>query len=109
MIDDAMSKEFRKGFLKMIVLKIISKKPIHGYDIIQEIEDKSHGNWVPSPGSIYPILDFLEGRRYITMEEIDRKKVYTITEEGKKALDAVDEKRRVMVREMNQFFGMPEE
>ena len=38
MIDDALGREMRRGFLKMIVLKIISKKPIHGYDIIHVIE-----------------------------------------------------------------------
>lgn len=99
------SKEFRKGFLKMIVLKIISKKPIHGYDIIQIMDEKSHGRWVPSPGSIYPILDFLESKRFITMEEVDRKKVYTITDEGKKALETIDERRRAMIQDMNAFFG----
>lgn len=63
MKDNMMSKEIRKGFLKMIVLKIISERPIHGYDIINEIESKTMGHWVPSPGSIYPALDFLEYKR----------------------------------------------
>ncbi|HTY91350.1 MAG TPA: PadR family transcriptional regulator [Methanocella sp.] len=105
MIDDAMGKELRKGSLKMIVLKIISKKPIHGYDIIHAVETITNGNWVPSPGSIYPVLDYLETKGYVTMEEIDRKKVYTITDEGKKALDAIDEKRRELVKELSLLFG----
>lgn len=109
MHNDAMSREIRKGFLKMIVLKIISEKPIHGYDIIQIMNEKSHGRWVPSPGSVYPILDYLEKRHYVTMEEADRKKVYTITEEGKAVLAAVDERRRMMFREINLFFGDTEE
>ncbi len=105
MIDDEMSKEMRKGFLKMIVLKIINQRPIHGYDIIHEIELKTHGHWVPSPGSVYPALDWLENKGYVSMEEIDRKKVYTITDSGKKALAAIDERRRQMVREMSLIFG----
>jgi DNA-binding PadR family transcriptional regulator len=105
MIDDVMSNEMRKGFLKMIVLKIISKKPIHGYDIIQEIGVKTHGHWVPSPGSVYPVLDFLGSRGYISMEETDRKKVYTITEEGKKALDYIDRRRMELAEDMSMFFG----
>ncbi|BAI61269.1 PadR-like family transcriptional regulator [Methanocella paludicola SANAE] len=105
MTDDAMGREMRKGFLKMIVLKIISKKPIHGYDIIHAIETITHGHWVPSPGSIYPVLDFLEARGYVSMEEIDRKKVYTITEEGKKALEAIEEKRRQLTEEMSLLFN----
>ncbi len=105
MIDDTMGREMRKGTLKMVVLKIISKKPIHGYDIIQEIETITHGHWVPSPGSIYPALDFLESRGYVVMEEIDRKKVYTITDEGKKALEAIDEIRRQLIKEMGLLFS----
>jgi DNA-binding PadR family transcriptional regulator len=89
----------------MIVLKIISKKPIHGYDIINEIETVTRGHWVPSPGSIYPALDFLETKGYVSMEDIDRKKVYTITEEGKKALEAIDEKRRRLSEEIGLLFN----
>ncbi len=105
MIDDEMSKEMRKGFLKMIVLKIISRKPIHGYDIIHEIEVKTHGHWVPSPGSIYPVLEYLEAKKYISGEDVDRKKVYTITDEGKKALEAIENIRREVIKEMALLFG----
>jgi len=100
-----MGSEIRKGFLKMIVLKIISEKPIHGYDIIQEIEAKTRGHWVPSPGSVYPTLEYLESRGYISMEESDRKKVYTITEEGKKTLDLIDERRKELIEEIKMMFG----
>jgi DNA-binding PadR family transcriptional regulator len=105
MEDDMMGSGIRKGFLKMIVLKIISEKPIHGYDIIQEIEAKTRGHWVPSPGSVYPVLEFLESRGYISMEESDRKKVYTITDEGRKTLDRVDERRKELIEEMRMLFG----
>lgn len=100
-----MGREMRKGSLKMVALKIISKKPIHGYDIIHAIETITNGHWVPSPGSMYPALDFLETKGYISMVEIDRKKVYTITEEGTKALEAIEEKRRQLVNEMSLLFG----
>jgi DNA-binding PadR family transcriptional regulator len=105
MKDDMMGGEFRKGFLKLIVLKIISKKPIHGYDIIQEIESKTRGNWVPSPGSVYPVLEYLESRGYISMEESDRKKVYTITEPGMNILDHFDRRRKELAEEMRMLFG----
>jgi DNA-binding PadR family transcriptional regulator len=105
MKDDMMGSEIRKGFLKMIVLKIISEKPIHGYDIIQDIEAKARGHWVPSPGSVYPVLEFLESKGYISMEESDRKKVYTITVEGKKTLDRVDERRKELIEEIRMMFG----
>ncbi len=105
MKDDMMGNEIRRGFLKMIVLKMISEKPIHGYDIIQEIEAKSRGHWVPSPGSVYPVLDYLESKGYISMEESDRKKVYTITDKGRKALDDIDARRKELFDEMRTLFG----
>ncbi len=105
MKDDMMHSEMRKGFLKMIILKIISKRPIHGYEIIQEIEAKTGGHWVPSPGSVYPALEYLESRGYITMEESDRKKIYTITESGRKTLDQIDERRKELIEEMRMLFG----
>lgn len=105
MKDDMMGGGIRKGFLKMIVLKIISMKPIHGYDIIQEIESRTRGHWVPSPGSVYPVLDFLESKGYISMEESDRKKVYTITEEGRSVLDHIDTRRKELFEEMRTLFG----
>jgi DNA-binding PadR family transcriptional regulator len=105
MKDDMMGSEIRKGFLKMVVLKIISQKPIHGYDIMQEIEAKTMGLWVPSPGSVYPVLEYLETKGYISMEEADRKKVYTITESGKKTLDHIDQRRKELIEEMNMLFG----
>lgn len=102
---DMVGSEIRKGFLKMIVLKIISEKPIHGYDIIHEIEEKTRGHWVPSPGSVYPALEYLQSKGYISMEESDRKKVYSITESGKKTLDYIDERRKELIEEMNMLFG----
>ncbi len=105
MKDEKMASEFRKGFLKLIVLKIISEKPIHGYDIIQEIGAKTMGRWVPSPGSVYPVLEYLETRGYISMEESDRKKVYTITEPGKMILDHFDARRKELIEEMKMLFG----
>jgi DNA-binding PadR family transcriptional regulator len=97
--------EIRKGFLKIFILKIIDEGPNHGYDIIQEITRKSNGKWTPSPGSIYPALENLELKGYITSQELDRRKVYTITEKGKGALVQMKAKRREMIQELNVFLG----
>ncbi len=108
MIDDGhdvINNEIRKGFLKLIVLSIINKHPSHGYDIIHEIEKKSHGNWIPSPGSVYPVLEYLESKGYISMEEIERKKVYTMTKKGEHVLELMKEKRRQVMVEMTAFLG----
>ena len=74
---------FEKGDIKYIILDLINSKPRHGYEIIREFEDRFHGFYSPSAGSIYPALQVLEEMGYTSSEERDGKKVYTITEAGK--------------------------
>jgi DNA-binding PadR family transcriptional regulator len=64
----------------------LKDKPKHGYEIIQGFEDRLSG-YRPSPGSVYPTLQMLEEGGFVTGEEIDGKKVYTITEAGLKLLE----------------------
>ena len=73
---------FQKGDLKYIILDLIKDKSRHGYDIIRELEEQSHGLYKPSPGVIYPTLQMLEEMGYARSAEQDGKKVYSITEEG---------------------------
>jgi DNA-binding PadR family transcriptional regulator len=97
-----MDNEFRRIFLKFIVLKIISQKPTHGYEIIRTIEQRSGGRWTPSAGSIYPILEGLERNGIIRSEEIERKKIYAITPRGEIAFERMAEKKRQLLMEMMQ-------
>ena len=99
------NKEIRKGFLKAILLVTIREKPIHGYDIIQLIKERSGGRWTPSPGSVYPALEYLESKGYITSEEVERKKVYTITPKGRQAIVKMKKLRHEMLSELTAFFG----
>jgi len=64
----------------------VEEKPAHGYEIIHALEERSHGIYSPSPGSVYPILQLLADLGYLTTNEIDSKKIYTITEPGKQYL-----------------------
>ena len=73
---------FKAGFLKLAVLKIVSKGPIHGYALIKEIERLTGEDWKPSPGSIYPALQELEAEGLITRRIEGRRKIYDITPEG---------------------------
>ncbi len=73
---------FQKGDLKYILLDLIKDKPRHGYDIISELEEQSHGFYKPSPGVVYPTLQMLEEMGYTKSAEEEGKKVYSITEEG---------------------------
>jgi DNA-binding PadR family transcriptional regulator len=60
---------------------------MHGYDLIRELEERSGGMWRPSPGSIYPTLQMIEDEGLVKGEERDAKRVYTITDAGRKELD----------------------
>ena len=77
---------FQKGDLKYIILDLLKDKPRHGYEIIREFEELSHGLYKPSPGAVYPTLQMLEDMGYASAVEQDGKKVYTITEQGKQFL-----------------------
>jgi DNA-binding PadR family transcriptional regulator len=78
---------FEKGDLKYIILNLVKDKPSHGYEIMRALEESFHGFYMPSAGSVYPTLQMLEDMGYVGSVERDGKKVYTITEEGKKFLN----------------------
>jgi DNA-binding PadR family transcriptional regulator len=77
---------FQKGDLKYIILDLIKDKPRHGYEVIRELEEQSHGLYKPSPGVVYPTLQMLEDMEYVSVAERDGKKIYTITEQGEQFL-----------------------
>lgn len=76
----------RRGDIKFHLLEILKDAPRHGYEIIGELETRS-GGYRPSPGSVYPTLQMLEEAGYLTGEQIEGKKIYTITEAGLKLLE----------------------
>lgn len=78
---------FKRGDLKYVVLSMLKDQPSHGYELTQQLEERFHGMYSPSTGSIYPVLQLLEDMEYVTAEDIDGKKVYTITDAGKKFLE----------------------
>jgi DNA-binding PadR family transcriptional regulator len=78
---------FQKGDFKYLILDLLKDKPRHGYEIIRELEEKFHGFYSPSPGMVYPTLQYLEETGYVTSREQDGKKIYTITDEGLKFLE----------------------
>lgn len=80
-------KPFRKGDLKYVILGLIADRPRHGYEIIRILEERSQGFYAPSPGAVYPTLQFLEEAGYVNSSEHDGKKTYAITEEGRRFLD----------------------
>jgi DNA-binding PadR family transcriptional regulator len=78
-----------KGFIRLQVLELLSEKPMSGSEIMNEIEKKTEGRWKPSPGSIYPLLSWLQDNGYIKempVEEGDMKR-YVLTDKGKALLE----------------------
>lgn len=73
---------FRRGDIKYIVLELLKDKPRHGYEIIKELEGRSYGFYSPSPGIVYPTLQWLEEMGYVSSVEKEGKKIYTITDNG---------------------------
>jgi DNA-binding PadR family transcriptional regulator len=73
----------RRGMIKAAVLAALTEGPMHGYQIMQHIEELSGGAWRPSPGSVYPTLQEFEDRGLVKSEEADGKRVYALTDEGK--------------------------
>jgi len=74
---------FGHGGLRLVLLKLISEKPSHGYELIKAVEDRFNGAYSPSPGVIYPTLSWLEDEGFITIApNEDGRKSATITEAG---------------------------
>jgi DNA-binding PadR family transcriptional regulator len=77
-----------RGDVRAAVLALLAEQPMHGYQIIREIEERSDGTWKPSPGSVYPTLQLLADEGLIAVDESNGRKTYSLTETGKGAADA---------------------
>ena len=74
---------FGRGDLKFALLELLVERPMHGYEMMKELQERSGGMYSASPGSVYPTLQMLEDRDFVTVSETDGKKVYTITDAGR--------------------------
>jgi DNA-binding PadR family transcriptional regulator len=72
-----------RGDVRAAVLSLLAEKPMHGYQIMAEIEERSGGSWKPSPGSVYPTLQLLADEGLILAEESNGRKTYSLTAEGR--------------------------
>lgn len=72
----------RGGDVRAAALLLLDEHPAHGYQLIQDIAERSEGSWTPSPGSIYPVLQQLEDEGLIEFERVDGRNTATLTAEG---------------------------
>lgn len=78
----------RKGDVRAAALALLLEGPRNGYQIIQEIAERSHGIWRPSPGSVYPALQQLEDEGLVRAVEDGGRRIYHLTDEGRAHLAA---------------------
>jgi DNA-binding PadR family transcriptional regulator len=74
-----------RGEVRAAILALLGERPMHGYQIIHEIDERSGGDWKPSAGSVYPTLQLLADEGLIVAEETDGRKVWSLTDSGRAA------------------------
>jgi DNA-binding PadR family transcriptional regulator len=72
-----------RGDIRAAILALLAEQPMHGYQIIREIGERSEGAWTPSPGSVYPTLQQLTDEELVRSTETDGKRVYELTDDGR--------------------------
>ena len=78
----------RRGNVRAALLALLAEKPMHGYEMIQELDGRTGGVWRPSPGSVYPTLQMLEDEGLVSSEEQSGKRLFSLTGEGREAASA---------------------
>jgi DNA-binding PadR family transcriptional regulator len=73
----------RRGDVRAALLSLLSEGPKNGYQMIQDIEERSRGVWRPSPGSVYPALQQLEDEGLVSSDESGGSRLYQLTEQGR--------------------------
>ena len=66
------------------MLALLAERPMHGYEMIKELEERTGGAWIPSAGSIYPALQLLEDEGLIKGSESEGRRRFELTDAGRK-------------------------
>ncbi len=78
---------FGSGDMKYVILRLLQDKPMHGYEVMKALEEQTHGCYRPSPGTVYPTLQWLDDEGLVKAEDREGKKVYVITDAGRQFLE----------------------
>ncbi len=81
----------RRGDVRAALLVLLDEEPRNGYQLMQEIEQRSDGVWRPSPGSVYPALQQLEDEGLVRVEPGEGRKAYELTDAGRAEVAARDD------------------
>ena len=72
-----------RGDVRAAVLQLLAEEPMHGYQLMQSIAERSGGRWTPSPGAIYPTINQLEDEGLVTVTADSGRKLVTLTDAGR--------------------------
>jgi len=102
---------FDSGEMKYVILKTLRERPMHGYEVMKALESETNGCYKPSPGTVYPTLQWLEDEGLVTSSEASGKKVYSISDAGRAFLDehkeTVDDIFDRVGESMDRLFSEP--
>src|SRR6185437_9556876 len=73
----------RRGDVRAAALALLAERPMHGYEMIQELEERTGGMWRPSPGAVYPALQLLEDQGFVTADAEAGKRLFSLTDAGR--------------------------
>jgi DNA-binding PadR family transcriptional regulator len=96
---------FDRGDLKYMILRLLARKPMHGYEVMQALTEESGGWYAASAGSVYPVLQLLQDQGYVTSVETNGRRVYSISEEGKAFLQRHTERVDDVMDRVSGFAG----
>jgi len=92
----------RRGDIRTAALLLLAEEPRNGYQIMQEVQERSGGVWSPSPGSVYPALSQLEDEGLIRSQESDGRKLFELTDAGRALLAERAADRQAPWEEMSE-------
>jgi DNA-binding PadR family transcriptional regulator len=77
-----------RGDVRAAIIALLAEEPMHGYQIITELTERSGGVWRPSPGSVYPTLQALEDQGLVMADQPEGRRVFSLTEQGRAEAEA---------------------
>ena len=86
----------RRGDMQAAILGLLAEQPMHGYQVIQELANRSGGVWTPGPGSVYPTLQAMEEQGLVSGEQDGSRRTFSLTDAGRAALAAPGHEREPM-------------
>jgi DNA-binding PadR family transcriptional regulator len=94
---------FGPGEVRLALLSLLTEAPVHGYELMKQLEERSGGVYRASAGTVYPTLQQLEDEGLITSELREGKKIYRLTDEGRRELEDRDEAVREIWRRARRW------